>query len=87
MDSSQIRKIRKGLGLTQAELAQLLGVHSITVSKWELGAATPNSYQIGLLTEFSKAVQKDHISDALKTTLITAGVIAALYLLLKAANK
>lgn len=87
MNASEIRRIRKGLGLTQTELAQLLGVHSITVSKWELGTATPTSYQIGLLSEFGKAVMKDEVSDWLKTTLVTAGVITALYLLLQAAKK
>lgn len=33
-----VRKLRKRLGLTQAEFAKLAGVSSLTVSKWECAA-------------------------------------------------
>jgi DNA-binding transcriptional regulator YiaG len=32
-----VRKLRKRLGLTQSSFAALLGVHKITVAKWESG--------------------------------------------------
>ena len=35
MRGSEVRRIREGLGLTQAKFAKLVGVHPITVSKWE----------------------------------------------------
>lgn len=36
--SQRIRKVRKEqLGLTQSELAQILRVESVTVSRWERG--------------------------------------------------
>jgi DNA-binding transcriptional regulator YiaG len=37
MDAKTVRRIRKGLKLTQAGLAARLGVHRLTVSKWERG--------------------------------------------------
>ena len=38
MDADQLRKIRKGMGLSQFELAERLGVSRKTVSEWERGA-------------------------------------------------
>ena len=46
------RALREHLGLTQAELACMLGVHAMTVSKWERGSGYPSPYnlqQMGLL--------------------------------------
>lgn len=36
---------RSSIGLTQSEFANLLGVHAMTVSRWERGQATPSRYQ------------------------------------------
>lgn len=38
MTAQDVRRIRKQLGLTQVALAKALGVHSISVSRWERGA-------------------------------------------------
>jgi DNA-binding transcriptional regulator YiaG len=35
---SEVRQIRKALGMSQPEFAELVGVHAIAVSKWETGA-------------------------------------------------
>lgn len=37
MTGDEVRRIRKRLGLTQAEFAQRVGVHFVTVSRWEHG--------------------------------------------------
>lgn len=44
----EIRNIRKRMNLTQSQFAQLIGVHSMTVSRWERpdAKAKPNNYQI-----------------------------------------
>lgn len=44
-----IKPIREKLGLNQNELAALLGVHPVTVSKWEREKGKPSAYQIGIL--------------------------------------
>lgn len=37
MTRQEFRERRKALGMTQAQLAAALGVHAVTVSKWERG--------------------------------------------------
>jgi DNA-binding transcriptional regulator YiaG len=32
-----VRRLRRQLGLTQSQFAALLGIHKITVAKWEAG--------------------------------------------------
>lgn len=38
----EVRKLRRGLGLTQEELARLLNVSARTISRWERGASFPH---------------------------------------------
>ena len=37
MTGTEVRRLRRRLGLTQAQLAARLGVHKLTVSRWERG--------------------------------------------------
>ena len=48
-----IRRLREGRGLTQAELAERIGVSSKTVSKWETAKGLPD---ISLLQPLAKAL-------------------------------
>ena len=85
MNEIDIAKVRTALGLTQAQLAQLLGIHPLTVSKWERGQGSPNPYQQMLLVNFAKAQEQDSdIGDTVVQLLVGAGVGVALYHLLKA---
>lgn len=40
--SEKIKFLREQMLLTQDELAKILGVHSITVCRWETGKCEPN---------------------------------------------
>lgn len=51
-------KVRKALGMTQVQLGSLLGVHPITVSKWECGRARPTLYQLMWLQTFELASKR-----------------------------
>ena len=86
MTGPEVASIRAGLGLTQVQFAQLLGVHPLTVSKWERGLLAPTSHQIALLDSFrrARAAQKD-IGGEVANLLVTAGVAFALFAVLKAA--
>lgn len=39
----RIKRLRTAAGLTQAQLAQQVGVESVTVSRWETGASRPRN--------------------------------------------
>ena len=87
MNASNIKAIREALGLNQLQFAQLLGVHPMTVSKWEREAALPTDYQAAFLSQFQAAAKNKIDTDNLKNVLIVAGVIAALVLIFQTASK
>ena len=56
MTGEHLRRLRKKLKLTQIELATRLGVHPITVSKWETGVhqvSEPVARLLGLFTKMT----------------------------------
>jgi transcriptional regulator with XRE-family HTH domain len=91
MNSYDIATLRNNLGLTQAEFAQLFGVHAMTVSKWEREKALvrPTAHQLALMTDFARAakVKREEAQETLKTILVGAGAVAALFWLLSATRK
>lgn len=48
-DAAGVRELRKHIGGTQAELAELLGTRQQTVSEWELGSSHPRRMSQRLL--------------------------------------
>jgi putative transcriptional regulator len=86
MNSQQIQKLRTDLGLSQPEFAQLFGAHSMTVSRWERGVATPTPYQFALMQQFrlTADTEKAKVDETVKNMLVSAGVVAALIWLLGA---
>jgi molybdopterin-binding protein len=52
-----IKTLRARLDLSQKDLGELLGVHVMTVSKWERGVAEPNEHQRRLLRAFADAAE------------------------------
>ncbi len=86
MTGADVSALRESLALTQAQFATLLGVHSLTVSKWERGVLAPSPYQNALMQSFGRSQQRSPDVGALVGgALLAAGVGAALYLLLKPA--
>ena len=86
MNARSVRRIRDGIGLTQSQLGELLGVHPLTVSKWERGLLSPNKHQEQLLQSFRAAAHQDEgLGETIGQALVTVGVAAALFALLKAA--
>jgi DNA-binding transcriptional regulator YiaG len=51
MNGDEITRRRKALGLTQTELAEAVGVHPITVNRWEVGKATPSGLALRVLSQ------------------------------------
>jgi len=84
---AQIVDVRKGLGLTQTQFGQLLGVHEMTVSRWERNEFPPTPYQETLIEEFKKVAKDKEVKDKLGRFLIGAGFVAALLFILGKADK
>lgn len=86
LSKDDIKQIRDRLGFTQVQFGSLLGVHPLTVSKWERGALQPTPHQQALITSFRTASTKqENVGKTVGELLITAGVIVALLALLNAA--
>jgi HTH-type transcriptional regulator/antitoxin MqsA len=51
MEAHEITQRRTALGLTQQQLADAVGVHRITVVRWETGRAAPSGLAARLLGE------------------------------------
>lgn len=83
MLGSEIRSVRDSLRLTQAQFAALLGVHAVTVCRWEVGTQSPTSYQAGLIQQFGIAAKRRRAADEIATVLVSAGAIAGLLFLLQ----
>lgn len=49
MTPEQIRQLRQKKGLTQAQMADELGVHLRTYQQWEYGRRKPNAAVVKLL--------------------------------------
>jgi DNA-binding XRE family transcriptional regulator len=54
-----IRSQRKANGLTQVQLAQLVGASQTSISDWEAGKATPSSKHFPLLAAAFKCTIDD----------------------------
>jgi transcriptional regulator with XRE-family HTH domain len=86
MTTTEIVSIRSSLKMTQGQLAQLLGVHSLTVSKWERGLLRPTPHQQAILRAAAAAAQRTpDVGSIVVAALIGAGVGIALFHLLQAA--
>jgi len=52
-----LKELRQCLGIAQTELAELVGAHAMTVSKWERGVARPSAGQKRILRALSLAAE------------------------------
>ncbi|MEY2622313.1 MAG: hypothetical protein RIT26_2133 [Pseudomonadota bacterium] len=51
--------LRQKLGLTQADMARLIGVSSLTVLKWEKGASRPRASQLAAIAAVRKMGKRE----------------------------
>ena len=55
----RLRTARRSAGLTQRQLAEALGVESITVSRWERGVTTPSLPRLRRIAEITETTVSD----------------------------
>jgi len=88
MKNKRLRKVRKKLGLSQAQLGKVMGVHPLTVSKWERGAATPEGATAQLLKVIDRRLEEKppppNIKDLILAALAGEAIGAGLEVLLGA---
>lgn len=88
LTSTSIRQLRVDLGLTQAQMASLMNIHPVTMSRWETpreNKYTPSIYQNVLLRAFQRACEDDPtIKHELAKVLLGFGAPAALFFVLRA---
>jgi DNA-binding transcriptional regulator YiaG len=58
MNAESVKKIRLHLGLTQDQFAAKIGVHRMTVSKWETGANSPTGMALQALERLAQRAEK-----------------------------
>ncbi len=58
MTGREIRELRKKLGLTQEELARLLGVGFTTVNRWENEKVQPRGQALRMLEKLKELVEE-----------------------------
>jgi transcriptional regulator with XRE-family HTH domain len=63
---SRIRKIRKALGMSQADFARLLWVTYSTLSRWELGYAVPFGLHLRILEQLRNQIARPAFKKILK---------------------
>lgn len=81
-----VRTVRAALRLPQSTFADRLGVHSITVSKWERGNRFPTDYQAGVISRFAEATKVPGVTETIASVVISHGSVAGLTFLLMPAN-
>ncbi len=59
MTGKEIRELREELGLTQPELADRLGVHQVTISRWETDNKHPSNLAKRQLAKLKEEVQNN----------------------------
>lgn len=60
LDSRSIAAIRSRLGLTQEQMAHLLGVSFASVNRWEAGHSAPTGPTLDLYNALAAAIRVGH---------------------------
>ena len=54
----EIKELRKALHMTQVEFARHIGVHPLTISKWERGLFNPTNFIQREIAKLEKKIAK-----------------------------
>lgn len=57
--AERVTRERERLGLTQAQMAQALGVHARTVARWEAGEFAPHKIYLIRMAEMRREEQSE----------------------------
>jgi DNA-binding XRE family transcriptional regulator len=66
LDSGRLTAIRRKLGLTQEQMARLLGVSFVSVNRWEGGHSSPTGPTLDLYLAIDAAVRTGHAPETIR---------------------
>ena len=66
MDSGRLGSIRKKLGLSQEQMARLLGVSFASVNRWEVGHSGPTGPTLDLYLAIDAAIRAGNTPEAIR---------------------
>lgn len=52
-DSKKVKQLRQQLGMTQKKFAEAVGVHVVTIIRWEKGAFNPSDLALDKLRQLA----------------------------------
>jgi type I restriction enzyme M protein len=66
LDSKTLAAIRGRLGLSQEQIARLLGVSFASVNRWEAGHSSPSGPTLDLYQALAAAIRAGHSPSAIR---------------------
>ena len=79
MNAERVARIRKDAGLTQAELADIVGVKQASVSRWERGVVPPEKQAATILRRIEERQKEAEEWEKTKSRLLRAVAAGGLY--------
>jgi len=76
----EIKKLRDDLGVTQRELAEIIGVTDAAVAQWEMGKRVPDRRAQAILQKLRERTSEEgaSLAESLLTIAGTAGLVMVL---------
>ena len=84
-----VKRLRSALGMSQQQLATMLGLSTVTVSRWEGDHSVPRGYgaiAVGMLLRLVRRIPKDQIREDLSVAATKEEVVVTLVRLLDQAS-
>ena len=53
-ESENVKELRKRLGMTQKQFAEAIGVHVVTIIRWEKGSFAPSGLALEKINQLAK---------------------------------
>jgi len=53
-ESNDVKELRKRLGMTQKQFAEAVGVHVVTIIRWEKGSFNPSGLALEKIKQLAK---------------------------------
>ena len=66
LDAERLTAVRRKLGMTQEQMARVLGVSFVSVNRWEGGHSGPTGPTLDLYAAIDSAIRAGHFPGAIR---------------------